>query len=112
MLQLPVTVSGNSDVDITIGGVVYNLYYKYNSRNKRLFVTISVNDVVIVSEIRLFENSKPVELYRYLNLPEGEMLVSQLSYSTDFATIGNIGIDNDFSLMFITDQELSDAGIT
>lgn len=111
MIQLPVTETGNSDVNITIGGEVYNFYYKYNTRNKRVYLTISKDDIVLVSEIRLIENSKPVSLYRYLDLPQGELLVSQFAYTVGFATIGNIGIDQDYSLVFLTDTELQNAGL-
>lgn len=106
MIQLPVTKTGNSDVFITIDGEIYNFYFVYNSRNKRIYVTISKDDEVIISGLRMIEGQYVNEIYNYLDLPEGKFLTSALADTDNFATLGNTGIDQEFSFLYLNEDEV------
>jgi len=107
MIQIPVTENGNSDFDISIDGTVYTFLYTFNTRNQRIYLTVLIDEEVIISEIRLLENGLPLVRFTYLELPDGAFFVAQFSKADDFATLGNFGINEDFSLIFLTSEELA-----
>lgn len=109
MLQIPVTESGNSEFDVAIAGIIYTFYFKYNTRNQRLYVTISNPDGEVLTEMRLIENLYTTAQYPHVALPDGEFAVGSLTDVGGFATLGNTGINEDFTFVYITEQELEEA---
>lgn len=100
MQQIPVTTNGNSSVEVTLDGSVFEIYTYLNSRNNRLYLDILVDGSAIVSGIRLIENNTPIAIYSFDGLPPGLVLMAQLNSISETATLGNTGIDLDYSLTY------------
>lgn len=108
MIQIPVSKNGNSDFDITLDGITYTLRYRYNSRNRRLFFDILQDDLVITLGVRLIEWSFPTTNLALDTLPRGAFFVSPLKDTEEIATLGNFGIDQDYSMIYLSEQEVID----
>lgn len=105
MIQLPVTRSGNSDYDLTIEGVTYTFQYRYNTRNKRIFLNILRESVPLLMGMRLIENGTPNEIYANKEAPQGVLFVAKATTEEDFSTLGNLGIDLPFNLVYFSELE-------
>ena len=110
MIQLPVTRSGDSDYDLTLDGVTYTFQYRYNTRNKRIYLNILREDVEIIMGVRLIENISPNQMYSNPDAPKGLLLVMQMTDEDKFATLGNFGIGENFNLVYASEQEVIDFG--
>lgn len=100
MIQFPVTENGNSSHDITIGGQVYTFSYKYNTRNQRVYLTISLDDEILISGVRLVALGLPIQPYPLADWPPIQLYVAMLNNGIE-PTLGNLGINKDFSLIGI-----------
>lgn len=112
MIQLPVTTSGNTDLDVTVEGVTYTFQYRYNTRNQRIFLNILKDTIPLVNGMRLIEFNLPTFPYANEDLPTGEFYIAQLNEGDGFATLGNLNINQEFSLTHVTEQELDNASTT
>ena len=109
MIQVPVSQNGNSDVDITLEGITYTLQYRFNTRNNRFFLNILRENVELIMGMRLIEFGTPNFSYPFEDVPPGTFLVAQFQKDLeDFATIGNLGINEDYSLLYINSDELEE----
>ena len=100
MQQIPVTVNGNSSVDVTLDGSVFEIYTYLNGRNNRLYLDILVDGTDLLTGIRMLENVAIIHQYSFSGLPPGLILMAQLNSVSDTATLGNTGIDLDYSLTY------------
>lgn len=110
MIQVPVSQNGNSDIDITLEGATFTFQYRFNIRNNRFFLNILREEEELIMGMRLIEFGTPNANYPFEGVPAGLLLVSQLLKDVeDFATIGNLGINDDFSLIYFNSDEIEDA---
>jgi len=100
MIQFPVTENGNSTHDVPLGGQVYTFSYKYNTRNQRVYLSLSLDGVVLISGVRLVALGLPIQQYTLADFPPIQMFVGMLGNGIE-PTLGNIGINKDFSLIGI-----------
>lgn len=107
MLQIPVTNTGNQDFDITLEGSTYTFQYRYNARNERIYLNVLKDNEYVASGMRLIEGSTPMGYYVSEDLPPGLFFVSNFSKTDSFATLGNLGIDEDYSLVYIPTSEIT-----
>ena len=102
MIQFPVTDNGNSSHDVTIGGVVYTFKYNYNTRNQRIYLTILLEDNVIVEGLRLVDGGTPIQNYDLSWFPSMQLYVAWLNKGNTEPTLGSLGINKEFSLIGLT----------
>jgi len=115
MIQIPVTSTGISRVKVTIDGVSFFFAYTFNSRNQRLYLSIFDRlGSPIFTGLRMLENLSPSNAYvTSTGLPTGGLTVGQLLDSEgETATLGNTGIDNIFSLVYMSAAELEQFDFT
>jgi len=105
MIQIPVTVNGNSEFDISLDGTVYTFRYTYNTRNKRVYLSIFLEGEPIIESLRLIEDSTPILYYPLAQFTGGELLVVEFEKGTGFTTLGNFGINLEYSLVYVSPSE-------
>lgn len=109
MIVLPIPESTWSDVDVALGGVTYTFTYRYNDFSKRWSVDIYLNKVPvslgnIIMEYGLFHNGKPI-----VNFDHGVIgCFPAREGVTDLAGRYNIGLEKDYWLAYLTNQEYLD----
>ena len=101
MLQIPVTVTGNSSVDITLDGVTFRILTKYNTRNERLYVSLYRGTTPVLLNVKMVEGLSITNGYAFKLLPKGVMDVLQFNIAEKTPTLGNTGINLDYSLVYI-----------
>ena len=106
MIQLPVSTNGNSDFDVTLEGETYTLQYRYNSRNSRLYMNIVKDGVVLKAGLRLIEGNMPGETMPVEEAPAGLFIVAQLKDTESIVTLGNLGINREYTLIYFSEDEL------
>ncbi len=107
MFQIPVTKTGNTNFEVSIEGITYLLQFNFNSRNQRLYMSYSRDGSVIIEGMRVLENG-------FLNFPypagaagpPGTFYVGHLKGVDPFATLGNTGINEDFSVVYLSLENL------
>ena len=105
MIQLPTTTNGNSSVDVSIEGTVYTLLFNYNTRNKRLYLSILDDEVPIIQGLRLIGELAVLLNYTLPDFADGELLLVHFEEGQNFATLGNTGIDQEYSLVYFSRAE-------
>ncbi len=115
MIQLPVTQTGISRVKVTIDGVSYFIDYTFNSRNQRLYMSIfdKLGNPLLLG-LRMLENLSPTNAYTTSQgLPTGGFTIGQLlDPEGSTATLGNTGIDQVFTLVYMSETELEQFDLT
>lgn len=107
MLQIPVTTTGNQDFDITLEGTTYTFQYRYNARNSRIYLNVLKDGDNVASGMRLIEGSTPMGYYVSADLPPGLFFVANLMVTEEIATLGNLGIDEEYSLIYMPITEFT-----
>ena len=108
MIQLPVTRNGNSRIKVPVNGTVYTLIYRYNTRNKRLYLSIELSDVPIISGLRLIEFGSPIVNYELVGFSGYQIFVVENLEGTGFATLGNLGLDLEYVLLLMNQEEVEE----
>lgn len=105
MIQFPVTENGNSSHDVTLSGRIYTFSYKYNTRNGRVYLSIFLDGTPLISGLRLVAFGLPIQIYDLPDFPPIQLFVGMLN-NGDEPTLGNIGINKNYSLIGITWDDL------
>ncbi len=114
MIQVPVTKNGNSDVKVTLSGETFILQFNYNSRNTRIYMSIlNRTNTPLLQGLRLIENLSPDASYATgLGIPKGIFIDGQAKDSAgEISTLGNTGIDEIFTLVFLPNAEVVERGL-
>lgn len=106
MIQIPVTKNGNSNFDITLDGVRFTLKYRFNNRNSRIYLSIFRGSEEVLAGLRLIEDMSVNWVYRTEDQPQGTFAVFQFKGDKSFATLGNLGINQPYSLIYYTEDEV------
>ena len=95
---------------LTLAGTTYDFVYTYNGRDERLRLSIYRDGELVVAGVKLMENQFVLQDYVPVDFPEGELVVMRLKgdqYTP--ATLGTIGIDKEYELVFLTKEEMQEA---
>lgn len=109
MIQVPVTQTGNSSVEVTLDGTTYKILTRYNNRNGRLYMSLFLNSRLILSGLRMIENYTSTDKYTDVLLPKGSLQVAQFRTVDEVATLGNTGVNLDYSLVYIPEEDIDDS---
>ncbi len=94
--------------DITLSGISYRFLYRYNSRSDRISLTILRDGEIVRAGLYLMENESLLANY---NLPEFDHGVLQnvrlQPISTEPATVGTIGFNLPYELIYATNDEVA-----
>lgn len=116
-LQLPVPEVSYSEINITLSGVNYYFIFRFNTRFKKyendsgtwVFDIYNNNKVPIIKGIAVVGQGL---LLSPLNLDEfahGDIFVFRANNTELAPTRSNVGIDKDYQLIYLTNEELADA---
>lgn len=106
MLTINNPVKAASTQTITLSGITYEFSYYYNSRNERMYLSISVGGESVVSNIKIVESSDLLGRYILNNFDHGTIICVRNGCTTKPATLGNIGVGLCYSLLYLTNDEL------
>jgi len=78
MQQIPIGVDANDyRVTVELSGVVYVLHMKWNSEGQFWVLGIeNLNEQVQLSGVKIIHTSPLLQLFHYLDVPEGEIVVT------------------------------------
>lgn len=110
MIQIPVTTNGNSDFDITIEGVTYTIQYRFNTRNTRIYMSLLLGTQELIMGMRLLELDITNGVYTNPDAPSGFFFVTPLEETDQIATLGNLGINKPYSIIYATRDEMIEEG--
>lgn len=103
------TESANVKQDITLSGTNYLFRYTYNTRDQRLRLSIYLDDELVIASVKIMENQLLLQNYILPDFPDGDLLCVRFKGDeTTPATLGNIGIDQNYELIYLTNEELEE----
>ena len=92
---------------VSLAGVGYDFTFKYNSRDNRLRLDIHLEGDLIVSGVKIMENQFLLGNYNTPAFKHGDILCARLAGdSSTPATLGNIGFDKAYELIYYSNSEL------
>jgi len=106
-IEIPVPTLSFSEINVTLGGISYNIIFRGNERDERLYFDIYTEDTLVKAGVKVMENQSL--LYRYLldDFPNGDILcLSRSGNSEGIATLSNIGLGKAYGLFYLTNEEL------
>lgn len=107
------SISSWTEQTIELSGIAYRFIYKLNERfnPSRLYLDIYLEEVLVKASLKLLENSDLTSRYLLDDFDHGSLFLVRLDSTKDQATLGNIGIDLSYELVYFTNQELEDLGL-
>ena len=106
-VEIPVPISSFSEINVTLGGISYDIIFRENSRDGRLYFDLYTEDTLVKAGVKVMENQSL--LYRYIldDSPNGDILcLSRSGNSEGVATLSNIGLGKTYGLFYLTNEEL------
>jgi hypothetical protein len=105
-LRIPIPDSAWSEQDVSLGGINYTFTFSYNSRDSRWRFDLTINEVVVISGIKVVENQFFLERYALSGFDHGD--IACIRSEEDGKDVGrdNFGIDKSYELVYFTNEEL------
>jgi len=106
-VEIPIPEATLSEINVTLGGISYDIIFRENSRDDRLYFDIYTEDILVKGGVKVMENQSL--LYRYLldGFPSGDILcLSRSGDSEGIATLSNTGLGKAYGLFYLTNEEL------
>lgn len=106
-ISIDVPESAWAEQSVILDGFSYTFTYSYNSRNGGLYLTITGEDnEVILANVRLMQNELLLGRYKNPLFAHGDLVCIPYKATQDEVTLGNIGIDKTYELIYLTNEEL------
>lgn len=84
----------NYEIRIELDGVVFNMAFRYNTREGRWFMDIKdASDVMLVAGIKLILGVQLIERFQDIRLPFGSLFMINEDNSTEEPGRSNLGIN-------------------
>ena len=110
MLSIDVpTQAPNVSQPLTLSGITYEFVYTYNSTIDRLYISIYLNDELVIGGLQLTENGFLLDNYNIPEFNHGDLYCARITGDSSVrATLGTIGIDKEYEFIYITNSELQE----
>lgn len=97
-----------SQQDVTLGGKKYTFVYKYNSRDERWRLSISIGGTEIISSVKVMENQLLLGRYILPDFDHGDLAC--VRSEDDGKPVGkdNLGAGKPYELLYFTNEELAE----
>lgn len=105
-VEIPVPDSSYSEVNISLSGSTYNIIYKLNSRDNRLYFDIYLEDSLIKSGIKVMEDQSLLGRYLLDDFLHGDIFCLSKENTNDDVSLDNIGFNKPYGLFYLTNSEL------
>jgi hypothetical protein len=110
MLSINVPESAWSRQRITLGGVVYDFVFQYNTRDERWRLSIYQENSVVLEGVKIMSTEDLLSKYKLQNFKHGTLYCVKSKKVNGEATYNNFGIDKPFTLVYLTTAELEALG--
>lgn len=106
-LSLPVPSVSNSSQEITLDGITYTFLYRFNERDQRWRISIFLEDVEVISNVKVMENRFLLTRYRLPKFSHGDIVC--LRSLDDGKDVGrnNFGTGLAYELIYYTYDEIN-----
>lgn len=99
----------NVSQTITLSGVTYVFIYTYNTRDERLRISIYRDDNLVIAGLKIMENQFLLQNYILDQFSDGDLICVRMKGDSSIpATLGTIGIDREYELVYLTNDEISE----
>lgn len=106
MLRLPVPDSSNATVPITLGGKLYDFVFELNTIDRVFRVNIYYQGALIIGSVDLKLGSILLKKHVIPDFDHGDLFLFKVKKTIHPPTKGNIGIDKDYELLYLTNEDL------
>lgn len=106
MLRLPVPDSSNATVPITLGGMLYDFVFELNAIDKVLRMSIYYQSRLIIGSLDLKTGALLLKKHALPDFDHGDLLLFRVKKTSQPPTKGNIGIDREYELLYLTTEDL------
>lgn len=108
MLILNTPESADTNIPVSLGGVLYDFHYKYNGTSECWYVDLYLNNQLLVGSLKLVEGTLPLMKYNLAEFNHGQLIVVKFKKTEEPCGRHNLGIGKDYSLVYISNEELSE----
>lgn len=105
-VEIPVPSVSFSEVSVTLSGIEYQLVFKLNSRDNRLYFDLYRDEVLVKGGIKIMENQSMLSRYLLDDFDHGDLQCIRKDTTDQPVTLDNIGIDKPYGLFYSTNEEL------
>jgi len=112
-IEIPVPSISYSEVNVTLAGISYDIVFRESSREQdengsgRLYFDIYTEDTLIKAGVKVMESQSLLARYLLEGFLTGDILcLSRVAGSTNVATLANVGLNKEYGLFYLTNEEL------
>lgn len=105
-VSIPTPNTANTKQSITLGGKEYEFTQKFNERDSRWRLSISLSGEVIISGIKLVENRRLLSRYILSDFDHGDLFCMRRKSTSEDVGRNNLGIGKEYELIYLTNEEL------
>ena len=106
MLSIEIPDSSWCEQDVSLGGYKYVFTYSKNNRDGAVRLSISDDEGEIISGLKLVEEINVLSKYTLDRFDHGKLFLVRIRKGDEFPTNGNIGVEKEFALLYLTNEEL------
>jgi len=106
-LSIPTPDYPSTKQNVTLAGRDYELTIRFNERDSRWRLSISLNGVVVISGIKLVENRRLLSRYILPDFNHGDLFCMRRKSTKDPVGRKNLGIGKEYELIYFSNEELS-----
>ena len=107
-LSVPLNTPYTSQ-ELVLSNVSYTLRYRinrrYDSDNPRIYMDIFLQDEPVILGIKILPNTSLTGRYQLAEFDDGVLFCLQTGKES-FPSLGNVGIDREYSIVYYTNEEL------
>ena len=96
---------------VALDGKSYIFEISYNERSTRWYINISLSGTEVINSIKALENINMTGRYNLINFDHGELFCVNLKKTADPVGRDNFGIDKDYELIYLTNEEITTLGV-
>lgn len=105
MLSISVPDSADADQNVTLGGLEYKFTTRYNTRDQRWRLSISLQGAPIISGLKVMENQDLLNGYLLANFSHGSLYCARIRQDDQQVGRNNFGIGKAYELIYLTTKE-------
>jgi hypothetical protein len=115
-VQLPVPLVSYSEIEVSLSGITYILNYRFNTTFKKdendegtwMLDIMDSNRNFIIKGLGVVGQGFLMDNLIVEGFDHGDILCSKNQQTTKRPTRNNVGIDNEYILVYLTNEEIAD----
>ena len=105
-VTLPTPITANETHRVSLNNILYDLTYRYNTRDKRWRISLALQGETFVSGIKVMENQLLLGQFLLTDYISGEIMCARNKDDGQPVGRDNLGVGKAYELLYLTQEEV------